>query len=65
VPCECLPATDSGVTGNLIFDSQGQLLDDTGDTAAGKQAWLDSLASQRWPCVAGQTVLYQCSCLGI
>ncbi len=65
VPCQCLPASDSGVTGSLIFDGEGRLIDDTRDVAADKQAWLDSLANQHWPCVAGQTIQYQCSCLGI
>jgi hypothetical protein len=64
---ECIPADAFGVTGNLVFDGDGRLLDDTGypGTEVQKQAWLDSLAQQRWPCWAGQTIAYQCISQGI
>jgi hypothetical protein len=52
--------------GNLLFDSSGQIVDDTGFCCTGpsgpdKQTWLAEIADQRWPCLAGQTVPYVCS----
>jgi hypothetical protein len=38
--------------------------DNTGLLGAGKQAWLDSLANERWPCLAGQTLRYTCETAG-
>lgn len=29
-------------------------------TGSARQAWLDSVANDRWPCLAGQTVFFSC-----
>jgi hypothetical protein len=49
----------------LVLDSDGRVIDNTwnwsgDDHATLKQAWLDSVAAQRWPCVAGQTLYFFC-----
>jgi hypothetical protein len=45
--------------GNLVFDSEGQII---GVTLAGvSQTYaVSSLASYRWPCMAGQTIPFSC-----
>jgi hypothetical protein len=53
-----------GLAGQVVFDDNGQLVDDT-NYAAGrggpsKSEWLSMLASYRWPCAAGITVEYLC-----
>jgi hypothetical protein len=47
------------VQGNLVFDSEGQIV---GVTLAGvSQTYaVSSLASYRWPCMAGQTIPFSC-----
>jgi hypothetical protein len=47
------------VQGNLVFDSEGQII---GVTLAGvSQTYaVSSLASYRWPCMAGQTIPFSC-----
>lgn len=45
----------------LVVDAEGKVVDNTGISSTKvKQAWLDSVAQSRWPCLAGQTVRYQC-----
>jgi hypothetical protein len=45
----------------IVVDDTGRVVDNTGITdAQTKQAWLDSLAQSRWPCLAGQSIRYQC-----
>jgi hypothetical protein len=46
--------------GAVTLDEQGRVVDNTGLTGADKQAWLDALADQRWPCIAGSTFGYSC-----
>jgi hypothetical protein len=47
--------------GVVKVDSEGHIVDNTLWSGASKQAWLDSLANQSWPCLAGQDVPYDCS----
>ncbi len=47
--------------GAVVLDADGRVIDNTGLGGAAKQDWLKGLASQRWPCLAGQTVGYSCS----
>jgi hypothetical protein len=62
VPPECFPFEPGfGHGGDVILDGEGRLVDDTGYGGTDKQAWLDGLANQRWPCLAGQTIPYSCT----
>jgi len=54
----CFPEQD--YSNQLVFNSEGNLVDDTGYIGSDKQAWLDGLADQSWPCLAGQTIKYGC-----
>ena len=60
----CAPATiGTSAEGEIVLDSEGRVIDNTGQryrATSSKQAWLDSLANDRWPCLAGQTIPYQC-----
>jgi hypothetical protein len=47
--------------GYIVVDNDGRVVDNTGIPATSRQAWLDKLADQRWPCLAGQTIQYSCS----
>jgi hypothetical protein len=63
--CPVLPEYDLQggfvrTTGYIVFDGDGRVVDNTGLSGAGKQAWLDGLATMRWPCFAGQTMQYMC-----
>ena len=53
---------DPGSSHALVFDVEGRLVDNTASfiTPAAKEAWLNSLASYRWPCLAAQTIDYAC-----
>lgn len=60
---QCIPAASpSEATGELRFDAEGRLVDDTGYLGSGEQksAWLASLSDGRWTCWAGQTIRYVC-----
>ena len=60
----CAPAGTASPYGQIALDSTGRVVDNTGTTyqsTSSKQAWLDSLANDRWPCLAGQTIPYQCA----
>lgn len=46
--------------GELIFDHEGRVIDNTGLTGQDKQYWLAMLANQRWTCLADQTIGYKC-----
>jgi hypothetical protein len=47
--------------GAVVLDTDGRLIDNTGLEGTTKQAWLDELANQRWPCLAGEILGYSCS----
>ena len=60
----CSSVCDAGSSpsdGAIVIDSQGYVIDNTGIAGAAKQAWIASLASQNWPCLAGQTITYACT----
>jgi hypothetical protein len=50
------------IWGNIVIDSEGRVMDNTGYylSAEQRQSWLDSVANDRWPCLAGQTLAYSC-----
>jgi hypothetical protein len=61
-PATCMASTSGAYA--LIFDDEGRLIDTTLDLFVGfssKAGWLLSLKYLRWPCLAGQTVVYACS----
>ena len=56
----CSPApAGSPVWGDIVLDSEGRVIDVT-RLGASRQESIDSLASERWPCLAGQTIRYFC-----
>ena len=61
VGCELTTKDGGGYSGQVVLDQEGRVIDNTGiDDAASRQAWLDSIADQRWPCLAGQVLQYLC-----
>jgi hypothetical protein len=46
--------------GAVVIDAEGRVVDITGRSGENRQQWLDGLAEQRWPCLAGQTIGYEC-----
>jgi hypothetical protein len=46
--------------GAVVIDDEGRIVDVTGREGHAKQRWLDELADQRWPCLASQTIGYDC-----
>jgi hypothetical protein len=57
----CFQTSDSGSAwGYVVLDNNGRVMDNTRLYGQQKQGWLDSLAHDRWPCLAGQTVPYAC-----
>ncbi len=67
VPSCMIPVTSSEGSYAVVIDCDGRAVELlampdqtpllTGDA---RQAWLDSLAEDRWPCLAGQTVQFMC-----
>ena len=47
--------------GAVVIDDEGRIVDITGREGDAKQRWLDEMADQRWPCLAGQTIGYACA----
>jgi hypothetical protein len=57
----CFDTPDGGVIyGSLVIDGEGRVVDNTRFVGARKQAFLDSLVNERWPCLAGRTIPYTC-----
>lgn len=57
----CFETPDGGVVfGSVVLDGEGRVVDNTRLVGERKQAWLDSLANERWPCLAGGTIPYTC-----
>ena len=58
------PGPDGGIYdgGYVVFDGEGQVIDNTvfGDSESVKQAWLHSVADNRWPCLAGERIPFAC-----
>jgi len=58
----CSRTASSQYEGYINFDSDGRVTFIFGYPApVDKEAWVDSLAAYRWPCLAGQSVAYGCS----
>ena len=61
---ECGPSAElcsrSTPWGVVVFDSEGRGVEITGLEPARVEEWLQEVADERWPCVAGQTVEYCC-----
>jgi hypothetical protein len=49
------------LVGEVVLDADGRVIDNTGLYGEAKQSWLSSLANDRWPCLAGQTIPYYCA----
>jgi hypothetical protein len=49
-------------TGHIVLDGEGRVIDNTifAPAESSKQAWLDSLADYRWPCLAGESIPFTC-----
>jgi hypothetical protein len=50
--------------GAVVIDEQGRVVDNTGLSGDAKQQWLDQFADQRFPCLAGQSIGYECTAAG-
>ena len=47
--------------GRVVLDEDGRVVDNTGlGVEENKQRWLDQWGDRRWPCLAGQTIGYEC-----
>ncbi len=58
----CARTASSQPEGYIDFDSEGRVTLITGYRVPDdKEAWVDSLAAYRWPCLAGQIIAYGCS----
>jgi hypothetical protein len=58
----CARTGSSQPEGNIYFDSDGRVTMIAGYRIPDdKEAWVDSLAAYRWPCLAGQNIAYGCS----
>ena len=61
---ECGPSSElcnsAPPWGVVVFDSEGRATDVTGLEAWREEGWLQDIASDRWPCLADQTVEYCC-----
>ena len=58
----CSRTASNQPEGYIYFDGEGRVTSISGyRVPADKQAWVDSLAAYRWPCLAGQTIAYGCS----
>ena len=58
----CARTGSSQPEGNIYFDSDGRVTGIAGYRVPDdKEAWVDSLAAYRWPCLAGQNIAYGCS----
>ena len=61
-PYECF-ASPMGNSGTLTFNDEGKVTDISTPYIFGfssKGAWLAWLANDRWPCLASQTIQYEC-----
>ncbi|HEX7507581.1 MAG TPA: hypothetical protein VF550_12460 [Polyangia bacterium] len=60
----CYPTPDGGVGSDVVLDSEGRVVENTGLSGAERQNWLDNLSSQLWLCLAGRTLHYSCFTAG-
>jgi hypothetical protein len=50
---------------SVVVDHEGRIVDNTGVTPDEVQDWLETVVrDQRWPCLADQTIGYQCTPYG-
>jgi hypothetical protein len=57
----CSRTASNQPEGYIDFDSEGRAIFITGyRVPADTEAWVDSLAAYRWPCLAGQIIAYGC-----
>lgn len=57
----CFETPDGGrVHVTVVLDGEGRVIDNSRLQDSDKQKWLDSLADQRWPCLANQTISFTC-----
>jgi hypothetical protein len=57
-----LPTPLISPEGYILLDNEGRVTSIDGwRVPADKQAWVDSLAGYRWPCLAGETIYYGCT----
>jgi hypothetical protein len=58
------PGPDGSIAdgGYVVLDGEGRVIDNTifGSSDSMKQAWLDSLADYRWPCLASERIPFDC-----
>jgi hypothetical protein len=57
------PDGSTPILGYVIFDGQGQVIDNSnfgGSQTQQKQDWLESMAYYRWPCFAGESIPFIC-----
>jgi hypothetical protein len=58
------PIPDGGTAdgGYIVLDGEGRVINNSifGAAESSKQAWLDSLAYYRWPCLAGESISFAC-----
>jgi len=48
--------------GSVVIDDEGHVVDNTGlRVPENKQRWLEQWGDHRWPCLAGQTIGYECA----
>lgn len=60
-PSKCIPG--SPPRGTVTFDGEGHAIGLTGTDPAYVEEWLEDVASERWVCLAGQSVDFCCSSL--
>jgi len=57
----CLLPHTTQVVGAVTLDATGAVVANTGPVLESTEgAWIDEMADQRWPCLAGQTIEYCC-----
>jgi len=57
----CLLPHTTHVVGEVTLDATGAVVANTGPVLESTEgAWIDEMADQRWPCLAGQTIEYCC-----
>jgi len=58
------PIADGGTAngGYIVLDGEGRVIENSifATDELAKQAWLDSLAYYRWPCLAGESIPFTC-----
>ena len=59
--CEPIQSDQQGYWGTVFLDSTGRVVDISDQLGNSvEQDWLDSVANDRWPCLAGQSIRFLC-----